>query len=148
MSTTFSPFPTSSLYLYKRSTHKKKPTKTYTSLFVVYCPYNRDSYAVHFTGSLPLLCQKIKERKREREREKTSQFKKVKCLHGQSNHACTNGYSIYWPIRSLTRVLEFSIKTISWLWRWLPHRLSKRQSQKGVLFRAPLTQMIFFNQGM
>ena len=31
--------------------------------------------------------------------------------------------------------------------RWLPHRLSKCQSQTTVLQRTPITQMIFFNQG-
>ena len=30
------------------------------------------------------------------------------CLHSQSHHVLTNGYSIYWPIKSLTRVFEFS----------------------------------------
>ena len=39
-------------------------------------------------------------------------------------------------------------KTITWLWRWLPHRLSKRQSLTTVLLRTPITHMIFFNQGM
>ena len=29
-------------------------------------------------------------------------------LHSQSHHAFTNGYSIYWPIKSLSRVFEFS----------------------------------------
>ena len=33
------------------------------------------------------------------------------------------------------------------LWRWLPHRLSKRQSLTTVFLRTPITQMIFFNQG-
>ena len=32
------------------------------------------------------------------------------------------------------------------LWRWLPHRLSKRQSLTTVLVRTPITQVIFFNQ--
>ena len=32
--------------------------------------------------------------------------------------------------------------------RWLPHRLSKRQSLTTVLLRTPITEMIFFNQGM
>ena len=40
------------------------------------------------------------------------------------------------------------INTTTWLWRWLPHRLSKRQSLTRVLLRTPITQMIFFNQGM
>ena len=30
------------------------------------------------------------------------------CLHSQSHHAFTNGYLIYWPIKSLTKVFEFS----------------------------------------
>ena len=32
--------------------------------------------------------------------------------------------------------------------KWLPHRLSKRQSLTTVLLRTPITQMIFFNQGI
>ena len=36
----------------------------------------------------------------------------------------------------------------TWLWRWLPHRFSKRRSLTTVLLRTPITQMIFFNQGM
>ena len=39
-------------------------------------------------------------------------------------------------------------KTTTWLWRWLLHRLSKRKSQTTVLLRTPITQIIFFNQGM
>ena len=31
---------------------------------------------------------------------------------------------------------------------WLPHRLWKRQSQTTVFLRTPITQMIFFNQGI
>ena len=30
----------------------------------------------------------------------------------------------------------------TWLWRWLPHRLSKRQSPTTVLFRTTLTRTI------
>ena len=37
---------------------------------------------------------------------------------------------------------------MNWLWRWLPHRLSRRQSLTSVLVRTLITQMIFFNQGM
>ena len=45
--------------------------------------------------------------------------------------------------------LNFQLtNTTTWLWRWLPHRLSKRQSLTKVLLRTPITQMIFFNQGM
>ena len=36
--------------------------------------------------------------------------------------------------------------TITWLWRWLSHRLSKPQSPTTVLLRTPTTQMIIFNQ--
>ena len=43
----------------------------------------------------------------------------------------------------------FRVKwSITWLWRWLPHRLSKCQSPTTVLLRTPVTQMITFNQGM
>jgi len=34
------------------------------------------------------------------------------------------------------------------LWRWLPHRLSRRQSLAAVLLGPPVAWMIFFNQGM
>ena len=45
--------------------------------------------------------------------------------------------------------LNFQLtNTTTWLWRWLPHRLSKRQSLATVLLRTPITHMIFFNQGM
>ena len=45
--------------------------------------------------------------------------------------------------------LNFQLtNTTTWLWRWLPHRLSKCQSLTTVLLRTPTTQMIFFNQGM
>ena len=73
-----------------------------------------------------------------------------KCVMWSSHHAFTNGYSIYWPIKSLTKVFELSTltNTTTWLWRWLPHRLSKRQSITTVLLRTPVTQMIFFNQGL
>ena len=43
--------------------------------------------------------------------------------------------------------LNFQLtETITWLWRWLPHRLSKRQSQTTVLLRTPIIQMIFSNR--
>ena len=32
-------------------------------------------------------------------------------------------------------------KTITWLWRWLPHRLTKSQLPTTVLLRTPITQM-------
>ena len=70
-------------------------------------------------------------------------------LQSQLHHTFTNGYSIYWLIKSLTRVFEFSTdysKTITWLWTWLPHRLSKHQLQTTVLLRTPIAQMIFFDQ--
>ena len=67
-------------------------------------------------------------------------------LHSQSHPAFTNGYSIYWSITSRTRVFEFSTdrKTITWLWRWLPHRLPKRQSPTTVLQQwHPVTRWSF-----
>ena len=33
-------------------------------------------------------------------------------------------------------------------WRWLPYRLSKRQSQTTVVLGTPVTQVIFFDQGI
>ena len=45
--------------------------------------------------------------------------------------------------------LNFQLtNTTTWLWRWLPHKLSKRQSLTTVLLRTPTTQKTFFNQGM
>ena len=47
-----------------------------------------------------------------------------------------------------------AIFRVSWLWRltqlwrWLLHRLSKRQSPATGLLRTPITQIIIFNQGM
>jgi len=44
-------------------------------------------------------------------------------------------------------VFHFSLaKTITWLWRWLSHSLSKTQSPTTVLLSTPITQMIIFNQ--
>ena len=49
----------------------------------------------------------------------------------------------------VTQTITWTLtKTITWLWRWLLHRLSKRKSQTTVLLRTPITQIIFFNQGM
>ena len=42
----------------------------------------------------------------------------------------------------------FLVVVFSWLWRWLVHRLLKHQSLTTVLFRTPINQMIYFNQGM
>ena len=61
-----------------------------------------------------------------------------------------------WPINQLNqsnRVKNQSLIPSTawhnslWLWRWLPHRLSKRQSLSTttVLFRTTFTQMIIFN---
>ena len=61
---------------------------------------------------------------------------------------------IIWVIRVLRRtvVCDWRLDNLCGshlpLWRWLPHRLSKRQSQTTVLLRTLITQMIFFNQVM
>ena len=55
---------------------------------------------------------------------------------------------VSWKFKTLVSAFEFLTKTITWLWRWLLHRLSKRQLQTTVLLRIPVTQMICFNQGM
>ena len=53
---------------------------------------------------------------------------------------------ISWPMTSMTGVLIAStdVTQITWLWRWLQLRLSKRQSvsSQSVLLRTTLTQMI------
>ena len=36
----------------------------------------------------------------------------------------------------------------TWLWRWLPHRLSNVSHRTTVLLRTRITQIIFFNQGI
>ena len=41
----------------------------------------------------------------------------------------------------LYNIIDWQI-LFTWLWRWLPLRLSKRQSPTTVLFRTTLTQMI------
>ena len=49
------------------------------------------------------------------------------------------------PIRSITRVKYHQLTRYNslWLWRWQPHRLSKRQSPSTtVLFRTTFTQTI------
>lgn len=52
-------------------------------------------------------------------------------------------------IGALRKTLNFLCDwLVTWLWTWPPHRLSKLQSQTAVLFRTPITKMIFFNQGM
>ena len=40
------------------------------------------------------------------------------------------------------------LKTITWFWRWLSNRLSRRQSPTIVLLGTPITQIIIFNKGM
>ena len=50
-----------------------------------------------------------------------------------------------WPIRSITRVYhQLTWYNSLWLWRWLPHRLSKRQSLSTttVLLRTTFTRTI------
>ena len=48
---------------------------------------------------------------------------------------------------SVSRVLRFTWYNSLWLWRWLPHRLSKRQSLSTttVLFRTTFTRTIKLN---
>ena len=74
-------------------------------------------------------------------------------LHSQWHHGLTDRRPIKsrlnWPIRSLTRVWYHQLTWYNslWLWRWLPHRLSKRQSLSTttVLFRTTFTQTIILN---
>ena len=48
----------------------------------------------------------------------------------------------------LTTCVEAIFRVKTWLWRWLPHFLSKHQSQTTVLLMTPIIQMIFFNQDL
>ena len=53
-----------------------------------------------------------------------------------------------WPIRSINRVKYHQLTRHNslWLWRWLPQRLSKRQSlSKTVLFGTSLTRTMMFH---
>ena len=56
-----------------------------------------------------------------------------------------------WPIRSITKsiILHHQLMWYNslWLWRWLPHRLSKSQSLSTttVLFRTTFTRTIKLN---
>ena len=72
-------------------------------------------------------------------------------LHSQSHYVFTKGFSICWPIKSLTRVF--------WIFNWLRLSLdskdscrtvcrSKRQWQTTVVLRTPFPRVIFFNQVM
>ena len=81
-------------------------------------------------------------------------------LHNLSPHTSSQPItsSIYQPLLYLLnnqiaqqgfwifKWLRLSL-TFTWLWRWLPHRLSELQSQTKVPLRTLITQMIFFNQG-
>ena len=71
-------------------------------------------------------------------------------LHSQSHHVLTKGYSLSTDQSNRSPgFLNFQLtNTTTWLWRWHTHRLSKRQSLTTVLHTTPITQMIFFNQGI
>ena len=56
-------------------------------------------------------------------------------LYLLTNHIAYQGFWIFKWLRT----------TLPWLWRWLPDRLSKRQSLTTVLRRTPISQMRFFN---
>ena len=74
-----------------------------------------------------------------------------------STHVFTANHITHLPTATLSTdqsnrspgFLNFQLSnTATWLWRWIPHRLLKRQSLTTVLHRTPITQMIFFNQGI
>ena len=84
-------------------------------------------------------------------------FSKHELISAISAHVFTANHITYLPTATLSTdqsnrspgFLNFQLtNTNTWLWRWLPHRLSKRQSLTTVLLRTPITQMIFFNEGM
>ena len=74
-------------------------------------------------------------------------------LHSQEHHGLTDRRPIAsrlnWPIRSITTVKYQQLTWYNslWVWRWLPHRFSKRQSMSTttVLFRTTFTRTIILN---
>ena len=64
----------------------------------------------------------------------------------------TTSHIYQWPLHLLTnQIAHQGFRIFNWLRlhiTWLPHRLLKHHSQKTVLLRTPITQMILFNQGM
>ena len=68
--------------------------------------------------------------------------------HGWTNRRPITS-RLNWPIRPITRVQYHQLTWYNslWLWRWLPHRLSKRQSLSTttVLFRTTFTRTIILN---
>ena len=74
----------------------------------------------------------------------------ITILHSQYHHGLTERRPITsrlnWPVRSITRFEchQLTLYNSLWLWRWLRHRLSKRQflSTATVLFRITFTRPI------
>ena len=59
-------------------------------------------------------------------------------INCQIKHKCSN---------NCTRLLTKKVNVkVTWLWRWLPQRLSKCQSPTTVLFRTPVTQVSYHFQ--
>ena len=85
------------------------------------------------------------------------EFIKARLLHDLSPHMSSQPITsrIYQRLLCLltNQIAHQGFWIFNWLtlpldWRWLPHRLSKRQSLTTVLLRTRITRMIFFNQGM
>ena len=78
------------------------------------------------------------------------------CIMNGSFHPVLSGFSLYntkckvrkW-FQPGSTLIEWSsgCGQVTWLWRWLPHRLSKHQSPTTLLLRTPVTQVIVVNQG-
>ena len=68
----------------------------------------------------------------------THQWQTLHEFFSQYHHGLTDQSS---SLHQLYNIINWQI-LFTWLWRWLPLRLSKRQSPTTVLFRTILTQTV------
>ena len=92
------------------------------------------STQVHFTHTVPSFCPEIR----------WSLTSIVYWYWACANYMKWHSKWLNWPITfndQLYNIIDWQI-LFTWLWRWLPLRLSKRQSPKTVLFRTNLNRTI------
>ena len=92
------------------------------------------STQVHFTHTVPSFCPEIR----------WSLTSIVYWYWACANYMKWHSKWLNWPITfndQLYNIIDWQI-LFTWFWRWLPLRLSKRQSPTTVLFRTTLTQTI------
>ena len=73
---------------------------------------------------------------------KTDRTNNITSLHSQYHHGLTDRRPITsrlnWSVRSITRVKYHQLTWYNSLWRWLSHRLSKRQSPLTTVLNSKL----------